>query len=234
MSSVCRWYWLDEYGNVVRGPHGFAQLVYQVLITDNVTHITTAVERTIEGIAGGLDIDHIAVPADIVQDANHTYTTQYVGAGAAFINDMAHNASPFNDFGWRWQPTLTPSPATLSFPTPRDKNPVYDNELPRFCTSSLATVASTRTLASPPSTTFSTPEHNRLVTQTEALVQQLLDNGDTSFVKEWVLPGVDVTALTAADTAAGRTTHLITADEFAAACHRVTRPRTTHRLIGWA
>ena len=52
----------DEYGNVVRGPHGFAQVVYQVLITDNVTHITTAVERTIEGVAGGLDIDHIPVP----------------------------------------------------------------------------------------------------------------------------------------------------------------------------
>ena len=57
-------------------------------------------------------------------------------------------------------------------------------------------------------------EHNRLVAQTEALVQQLLDNGDTSFVKEWVLPGVDVTTLTAADIAAGRTTHLITPDEW--------------------
>ena len=147
----------DEYGNVVRGPHGFAQLVYQVLITDNVTHLTTAVERTIEGVAGGLDIDHIAVPADIVQDANHTYTTQYVGAGAAFINDMAHNASPFNDFGrGAGSRRLTPSPATPSFPTPRDKIPSTTTSC-SIRTSSLATVASTRTSASPPSTTFSIP-----------------------------------------------------------------------------
>ena len=203
----------DEYGNVVRGPHGFAQLVYQVLITDNVTHITTAVERTIEGVAGGLDIDHIAVPADIVQDANHTYTTQYVGAGAAFINDMAHNASPFNDFGVALAADGDTIAGNTIIPDAQGQNPVYDNELlDSHFVAGDGRVNENIGLTAIHDVFHS--EHNRLVAQTEALVQQLLDNGDTSFVKEWVLPGVDVTVLTAADTVAGRTTHLITADEW--------------------
>src|SRR5262249_50263478 len=56
-------------------------------------------------------------------------------------------------------------------------------------------------------------EVNRVADQTKALIQQILDAGDTATAKEWVLPGVDVTTLTADDLAAGRTTHLITAHE---------------------
>ena len=202
----------DEYGNVVRGPHGFAQLVYQVLITDNVTHITTAVERTIEGVSKVYDIDHIPVPGDIVQDANHTYTTQYVGAGAAFINDMAHNASPFNDFGQALVADGDTIAGNLIIPDAQGQNPVYDNEL--FDSHFVAGDGRVNGYIGLAIHDVFHSEHNRLVAQTEALVQQLLDNGDTSFVKEWVLPGVDVTVLTAADTLAGRTTHLITAEEW--------------------
>ena len=34
-------------------------------------------------------------------------------------------------------------------------------------------------------------EHDRLLAQIKATVQQNLDNGDTSFAADWVLPGVD-------------------------------------------
>ena len=57
-------------------------------------------------------------------------------------------------------------------------------------------------------------EHNRLIGQIKAEVQAELDKGDSSFALNWVVPGTNVTALTAADIAAGRTTHFITDAEY--------------------
>src|SRR5262245_25779579 len=190
----------DQYGNVVRGEHGYAQVVYQVLATDNTTHVTTVVaERIIEGTAAGIDIDHIAIPADIVGPANATLSTQYVGAGVAFINDMARNANPYDDFG--------------QLRVDAAGNPLWDQTLlnAHFIAGD-GRVNENIGLTSIHDIFLS--EVNRVADQTKALIQQILDTGDTSTAKEWVLPGVDVTTLTPDDLAAGRTTHLITAHEW--------------------
>src|SRR5215813_11693797 len=182
----------DQYGNVVRGPNGYAQVVYQVLATDNTTHVTTVVaERIIEGTSQGIDIDHIAIPADIVGPANATLSTQYVGAGVAFINDMARDANPYDDFG--------------HLRVDAAGNPLWNAALldAHFIAGD-GRVNENIGLTSIHDIFLS--EVNRMADQTKALIQQILDDGDTSSAKEWVLPGVDVTTLTADDLAARRST----------------------------
>ena len=190
----------DAYGNVVRGPHGYAQVTYQILATDNTTHVTSVVdERTIEGTAAGIDIDHIAIPVDIVAPPNSTLSTQYVGAGVAFINDMAREANPYDDFG--------------HLRLDAAGNPQWDSALldSHFAAGD-GRVNENIGLTSIHDIFLS--EFNRLSGQTKALVQEYLDRGDTSMASDWVLSGTDLTTLTAADIAAGRTTHLITANEW--------------------
>ncbi|MGB8327901.1 MAG: peroxidase family protein, partial [Steroidobacteraceae bacterium] len=191
----------DAYGNVVRGPNGYAQVTYQILATDNTTHVTTVVdERTIEGTAAGIDIDHIAIPAGIVAPPNSTLSTQYVGAGVAFINDMDRTANPYDDFGHlRYAADgITPlwNTALLDSHFIAGDGRVNEN----IGLTSIHDIFLS--------------EFNRLSGQTKALVQEYLDRGDTSMASDWVLPGTDLTTLTAADIAAGRATHLITANEW--------------------
>ncbi|MGO4670630.1 peroxidase family protein [Bosea sp. 2RAB26] len=199
----------DAYGNVIRGPNGFAQVVYQVLATDSTTHITTLLaERTIEGTAAGLDIDHIAVPAGLAAPPNATLSTQYVGAGVAFINDMAHNASPFNDFG---QALTADGDGVAGNALPVDpatgQNLVYDNELlDAHYIAGDGRVNENVGLTAVHDVFHS--EHNRLVEQTKAFIQAQLNKGDTSFASEWVLPGVNLAPGT------GGTAHQITATEW--------------------
>ncbi len=200
----------DAYGNVIRGANGFAQVTYQVLQTvvtrDSagaiISSVTTvATETTAEGTAAGLDIDHIPVPGAFVGGTvglvTTSFVTQYVGAGAAFINDMAHNASPFNDFGQPLNPdgdgiagnAITVNPLT-------GQNTAYDGELLNShyvagdgrVNENIGLTAIHDVLHS---------EHARLVAITKAQVQAQLDKGDTSFASEWVLPGTVLTPGTA-------------------------------------
>src|SRR5262245_31085426 len=191
----------DEYGNVVRGPNGFAMVTYQVL--QSVNGVTTVFrEGSIEGKAGGLNLDDlrnelnndgIATDAVPVDTATVHYSVQYVGAGVAFINDMARAANPYDDFGHlkaSWDGALLNAHFIAGDGRVNENiglTSIHDIFL---------------------------REVNRMADQTKALIQQILDDGDTSTAQEWVLSGVDVTTLTAADVAAHRTTHLITDTEW--------------------
>ncbi len=124
---------IDAYGNFLRGPNGFPQVVMNgnVLVEGN--------------------------PAAPISLANAVRT------GHAFLDDIAHTATPVSG--------LTPTgPGVLTPLTPDADSDVgnavaageYDNELLETTncstpTSSRVTAASTRTSASPPCTMYSTP-----------------------------------------------------------------------------
>src|SRR5262245_15424662 len=54
----------DAYGNFIKGPHGFPQVV--VAVAETIGGVTTVTQHLVEGVAGGLDIHNLAIPADVV------------------------------------------------------------------------------------------------------------------------------------------------------------------------
>src|SRR5215831_11649060 len=88
-----------------------------------------------------------------------------VGVGHAFINDMAFGASPFDSAGH----LLTPDADTVAGGPPPAAG-FYDNEL----------------------LDAHYAAGDGLVQQIENLIQTELNNGDTSFAADWVLPGVSL------------------------------------------
>ncbi|MBY0381690.1 MAG: calcium-binding protein [Xanthobacteraceae bacterium] len=95
----------DAYGKFIPGSHGFAQVVVGVTVVDSTTGAliaTAAGNYTIEGKAGGLDLDHLNV-ADLqlppgaslpLLPAGQEYRIATVGTDHAFLNDIAHHAEP--------------------------------------------------------------------------------------------------------------------------------------------
>ena len=78
----------DAYGNFIRGPNGFPQVVM----------------KGPDGIGGTAD--------DVSSRAirwRRSDLTNAVRTGHAFLNDIAHNAVPVIDAARRWPPMLTPS-----------------------------------------------------------------------------------------------------------------------------
>src|SRR5215831_12879208 len=144
----------DAYGNLIFGPHGFAQVVVQ--------HQDGTL-TLVEGTATGLDLTH--------PDANDPNAT-VVHIGHAFIDDKAHTASPFDDVG----NVLVADNDSVVGGTPAPG--FYDNELldTHFVTGDgrvnenigLTTVQDI----------FHT-EHNRLVDQVKSVITTELANGDT-------------------------------------------------------
>jgi hypothetical protein len=130
----------------------------------------------VEGNAAGLDLTH-PDPADPAATVMHT--------GHAFINDMAHSASPVSDFGV----PLTPDADLVPGGTPAPG--FYDNELlDAHYAAGDGRVNENVGLTAIHDIFHS--EHNRLVQQIEGVIQAELNNGDTSFASDWVLAGVSL------------------------------------------
>ena len=150
----------DEYGNFIPGANGLPQMVVK-----NPDGTTSLVEGNL---------------------ANPISTANAVRVGVAFINDMAHSASPTNDFGVALTAdtdTLVGNTQTAGF---------YDNELlDAHYVAGDGRVNENIGLTSVHAIFHS--EHNRLVAQFKALIQGELNKGDTSFPADWVLPGTNLT-----------------------------------------
>jgi len=170
----------DSYGNFIPGANGLPQLV--VKNTDGTTSL----------VEGNL--------------ANPIATTAAVRVGIAFIADMAHNASPFDNSGVALKPDAN-VPAN-GVPAPG----FYDSKLlDAHYAAGDGRVNENIGLTAIQNVFHS--EHNRLLAQTKAVVQAELDKGDISFAASWVLPSVDLTILN--DTKAdGTRVHTITDAEW--------------------
>jgi Ca2+-binding RTX toxin-like protein len=212
----------DAYGNFIPGPlHGGAQVV----------------------TAGGTVEMDPAAPSVLPLNTNFI--------GHAFINDMAHAASPFNDAGTALvaddgnavgttlvaNPNFVPGfvgPASFLLenvaqvavnPNFNAGNPVsalnapflklsqvFDNELLNAhyvagdgrVNENVALITVHEIFHD---------EHNRLIDQVKAMVQAELDNGDTAFATDWVLPGVNLSIINGVD-GLGNPTHIIQANEW--------------------
>ena len=157
----------DAFGNLIFGAHGFAQVVVRHAVGP---------DTLVEGTAAGLSLTH-PDPADPAATV--------VGAGHAFINDMAHSASPVSDFGV----ALAPDADTVAGGTPAPG--FYDNELlDAHYAAGDGRVNENVGLTAIHDVFHS--EHNRLVQQIESQIQAELNKGDTSFALNWVLPGVNL------------------------------------------
>ena len=88
----------DQYGKFIPGADGYAQVVAQVQIIDNVTGNVVGTEGNpfvLSGVAGGLDLANLALPSGLpALPAGQSYKTVTVGTNHAFLNDIAHHAAP--------------------------------------------------------------------------------------------------------------------------------------------
>ncbi|GAU86882.1 peroxidase family protein [Bosea sp. BIWAKO-01] len=158
----------DAYGNFMKGPNGFPQVVIRVNngpdgIAGNADDVTTLVEGN---------------PAAPISLANAVRT------GHAFLNDIAHNAVPVFNAG-----VLAPDADVLTgnaVPVgPGGNNLAYDNELlDAHYIAGDGRVNENIGLTTVHAIFHS--EHNRLVEQTKNTV---LTSGDLAFLTEWLMPG---------------------------------------------
>jgi Ca2+-binding RTX toxin-like protein len=165
----------DKYGNFIPGPNGFAQVVVRtgngadgIAGTSDDTHIL------VEGTAAGLDLTNVAALGGVVERTGH-----------AFINDMAHTASPFSSSGALLQ--ADPDSVAGGMPPPG----TYDNELLDAHYIAGDGRANENIALTTVHEIFH-DEHNRLLEQTKELIRGELAKGDTSFALNWVLPGADL------------------------------------------
>ncbi|MGO4670268.1 peroxidase family protein, partial [Bosea sp. 2RAB26] len=160
----------DAYGNFIKGPNGFPQVVMRVNngpdgIAGNADDVTTLVEGN---------------PAAPISLANAVRT------GHAFLNDIAHNAVPVFNAG-----VLAPDADTdtgNAVPVgPGGNNLSYDNELlDAHYIAGDGRVNENIGLTAVHAIFHS--EHNRLVEQTKNTV---LTSGDLTFLKEWLISGTE-------------------------------------------
>jgi len=171
----------DAYGNFLPGANGLPQLVVR-----NADGTTSLVEGNL---------------------ANPISTVKAVLTGHAFINDMAHAASPTDDFG----KPLTRSTTVAVGGTPLAGT--YDGTLlDAHYVAGDGRVNENIGLTAVQDIFHS--EHDRLLALTKATVQAELDKGDTSFAGNWVLPGVDLTVLNGFAADGVTPAHVIAANEW--------------------
>lgn len=148
----------DAYGNYLPGAHGHVQVVIDL-----------------GGGVHGLVEMNPASPQAL--PANAVFT------GHAFINDMAHFATPFSSSGVALAADADTTAGNPQGPT------TYDNELlDAHYVAGDGRVNENIALTAVHEIFHD--EHNRLIDQIKALVQAELNNGDTAFASDWVLPGV--------------------------------------------
>ena len=87
----------DQYGKFLPGSNGYAQVAVQVQILNSTGSVigTMGPQFFMNGIAGGLDLANLALPAGLPGlPAGQSYRTAAIGTGHAFLNDIAHHAAP--------------------------------------------------------------------------------------------------------------------------------------------
>ena len=88
----------DQYGKFIPGANGFARVTVQVQVVNDLTGKVVGTQGLpffMDGVAGGLDLANLAVPAVLpALAAGQHYQTVTVGTNHAFLNDIAHHAAP--------------------------------------------------------------------------------------------------------------------------------------------
>ena len=166
----------DAYGNFVKGPNGFPQVV--VAVAETINGVTTVTQHLVEGVPGGLDIHNLTlVDVGITGQSGATYQIAPVGTGHQFLIDVAHNAVPFDDAGNRLQADAD----DVAGGTPAAG--FYDDELlDAHYMAGDGRVNENIGLTAVHAIFHS--EHNRLVDHTKSVV---LATGDVAFLNEWLL-----------------------------------------------
>ncbi len=183
----------DDYGNFIAGPNGMPQLV--------VTH-PDGTTSLVEG-----NLAH-PIPMFVAGAAGYTAAR----TGHAFINDMAHSASPTDDFGVPLTRSDTVSAGTLP------PAGFYDGKLLDAHYAAGDGRANENIGLTAVQDIFHS-EHDRLLAMNKATIQAELNKGDTGFAGNWVLPGVDLTKQTLTNgkpdvDANGNPIHIIAANEW--------------------
>src|SRR5262245_35622048 len=96
----------DAYGNFIPGAHGLPQVVVQVQIVNATGTVvaTSTKQHLVEGVAGGLELSNLAIPADFNSGSNagelralgagESYKTTVIGTGHQFLIDINDEAAP--------------------------------------------------------------------------------------------------------------------------------------------
>ncbi|WP_044870706.1 peroxidase family protein [Pseudomonas sp. LFM046] len=153
----------DAYGNFIKGPNGFPQVV--MVGPDGIAG--TADDVLVEG--------NPLAPVDL---------TNAVRTGHAFLNDIAHTAVPINE---QTGAALLPDADTVAGGTPAPG--FYDNEL----LDAHYIAGDGRVNENIGLTTVHSifhHEHNRLVDHTKEVVLATAASGDLSFLNQWLLTPV--------------------------------------------
>ena len=184
----------DPYGNFIAGANGLPQLVVMW---------TSGPQAGTQGLIEG----NTAAPIATIGTFNGV-AYKAVLVGSTFIDDKAHTADPFNS---QTGALLTPDTDTTVGNAPGAGQ--YDNELlNNHYVAGDGRVNENIGLTAIQNLFHS--EHDRLLAQIKATVQQNLDNGDASFAADWVLPGVDLTVVNGVAADGVTPTHVIQANEW--------------------
>lgn len=160
----------DDYGEFVRGPNGFVQVVMRTAGADGVMGTDDDGTTLVEG--------NPAAPIDL---------TFAIRTGHAFLDDIAHNAVPVFDAAGNLAPDGdTDTGNAVPFDPNTGRNLAYDDELldRHFITGdgrgneNIGLTAVHHVFHS---------EHNRLVEQNKLTI---LQSGDLNFINEWLLNDV--------------------------------------------
>jgi Ca2+-binding RTX toxin-like protein len=185
----------DQYGKFIPGDNGFAQVAVSVFET--VGLVTTEKMFFVEGTLAGLDINNLPVPGDYVQTPGSTFTVSVMRTGHAFLDDIAHSASPTNSRGVMltadddsvvgyanpdFDPLLDEGPTNLRF-LPQLAG-TYDDELlgEHFITGD---GRGNENIGLTSVHYVFHAEHNRMVEHVKDVV---LATGDAAFIAQWQLP----------------------------------------------
>ncbi|WP_433740236.1 peroxidase family protein [Pseudomonas putida] len=168
----------DAYGNFIKGPHGFPQVVIRV-------------NNGLDGIAGNADDVTTLMEGD---PANPISLANAVRTGHAFLNDIAHNAVPVIS-GGVLQADGDIDVGNAQNVGPTGNNLTYDNELlDAHYIAGDGRVNENIGLTAVHAIFHA--EHNRLVAQTKDTV---LDSHDVAFLNEWLINPVNAMPVTQAD-----------------------------------
>ncbi|EJN32944.1 heme peroxidase family protein,putative calcium-binding protein, partial [Pseudomonas sp. GM78] len=160
----------DAYGNFIKGPHGFPQVVIRV-------------NNGLDGIAGNADDVTTLVEGD---PSNPISLANAVRTGHAFLNDIAHNAVPVSAGGILQADGDHDVGNAQEFNPQTGANLTYDNELlDAHYIAGDGRVNENIGLTAVHAIFHA--EHNRLVAQTKDTV---LDSHDVAFLNEWLLTPV--------------------------------------------